>query len=57
MGEYSKPVKDIIDQDKYYTNPGPAVASDVLKRKPTDSMLWHLHHKPYDLGGDDHKEI
>lgn len=57
MGEYSKTVKDIIDQDKYYTNPGPAVASDVLKRKPTDSMLWHLHHKPYDLGGDDHKEI
>lgn len=52
MDEYTKPVKEIIDQDKYYSLPGPAPSSELLNRKPTEQMLWHLRHKPYEIGGD-----
>lgn len=48
----NKSIKEIINQDEYYTRPQPTPSADLLKRRPSDSMLWHFRHKPYEIGGD-----
>ena len=47
-------VKDIIGYDgephRTAFKPAPPIAE--IKRRPTETMLWHLRHKPHGSGGD-----
>lgn len=55
MGDYDKVVRDVIDHgDRRRSSAGlkPAPPIGDIKRRPTEQMIWHLRHKPYEIGGD-----
>lgn len=54
MDKYNGETKYITGYDgkQHKTTFKPAPSEVEIKRRPTESMLWQMRHKPYGIGGD-----